>query len=236
MAPALLRFETLPSTMEAAHREAAAGAPHGTAVVARVQEEGRGTRGRSWASAPGGLWLSVIARPHHTEALEGLSLKVGVALAAALELHCPMLPSVGIKWPNDLVVDGRKLAGILCEARWLGTTCQWVIVGLGLNVRNELPAELAGQAARLCTWDPAADEEALAEPLAGVIALAARDAGPLSPGELAAFARRDILAGTGIESPVRGIAEGITPAGALRVRTEAGPTREILAGVVPARR
>ncbi|HEY8061655.1 MAG TPA: biotin--[acetyl-CoA-carboxylase] ligase [Gemmatimonadales bacterium] len=232
MPPDLIRVAELPSTMEAAHALAQDGAPHGTAVVAGRQTLGRGTRGRAWSSGPGGLWLSVIARPSRTDALEALSLRVGLATAAALELACPVLPRLGLKWPNDLQVDGRKLAGILCDARWGGGQCQWVVIGLGVNVRNAIPAELRSVAVGIGTWDPTVDPDALATPVAAAVAMAAREAGPLTSRELRAYALRDVLAGARVSEPVAGTAQGITAAGALRVRTDTGPTREVLAGVV----
>lgn len=235
MPPELIRFTELASTMETAHARAQDGAMHGTAVVAARQTLGRGTRGRAWSSETGGLWLSVIARPSRTDALEALSLRVGLATAAVLELLCPALPRLGLKWPNDIVIGGRKLAGILCEARWGNGHCQWIVVGLGINVRNQVPAELDGVAAAIQSWDPAADPTALAEPVAAAVALAARGAGPLTPAELQAYALRDALAGARVTEPVAGTAEGITDAGALRVRTDAGPVREVLAGVVAVR-
>ena len=232
MPPELIRFAELASTMETAHARAQDGAVHGTAVVAARQTLGRGTRGRAWSSDLGGLWMSVIARPSRTDALEALSLRVGLATAAVLELTCPALPRLGLKWPNDIVIDGRKLAGILCEARWGSGHCLWIVVGLGINVRNRVPADLERVAAAIRSWDPAVGPEALAAPVAAAVALAAREAGPLTTRELQAYALRDVLAGAQVTEPLAGTAEGITEAGALRVRTDAGPVREVLAGVV----
>src|SRR4051812_15930891 len=102
MPPEIIRFAEVASTMELAHARAQEGAEHGTAIVAARQTGGRGTRGRIWSSEPGGLWLSVVARPTRSDALEALSLRVGLATAAVLELTCPTLPRLGIKWPNDI--------------------------------------------------------------------------------------------------------------------------------------
>lgn len=232
MAPDLIRLGDVPSTMEEAHRLAQRGAPHGTAVVAERQTAGRGTRGRSWASGRGGLWLSVVARPTRTDALEALSLRVGLATAAALELACPALPPLRVKWPNDIIIDGRKLAGILCEARWGGHQCQWIVIGLGINVCNAIPEDLSARASRLADWDPSAAPATLAPGIVAAVALAAREAGPLDHTERRAYALRDALSGVRITEPADGTAEGITATGALRIRTDAGPVREMLAGVV----
>ncbi|MEP6591063.1 MAG: biotin--[acetyl-CoA-carboxylase] ligase [Gemmatimonadota bacterium] len=229
---AIIRLDELPSTMEAAHARAAQGAVHGTTVVAAQQLSARGTRGRFWSAGRGGLWLSMVARPSRTDALATLSLRVGLALASLLERTLPSLPAVGVKWPNDLMIDGRKVAGILSEARWFGNVCQWVVVGLGLNVANSLPDALAQDATRLVDWVPSTSLEALLPAVVGAMADATREAGPLTIGELNAFAARDFLTGRRVVEPITGTADGITPAGALRVRSDAGPVREVLGGVV----
>ncbi len=218
--------------MEVAHAEAGRSAPHGTAVVAVRQTAGRGTRGRLWSAERGGLWLSLVARPGRTEAPEALSLRIGLALAQLLEGLVPGLPTVGVKWPNDLMIGERKLAGVLSEARWAGTSLQWVVVGIGLNVSNPLPRELAGQATRLLDWDPSVTVDPLVAPVVACVSEATRDAGPLTTAELNAFAVRDVLTGRRMRAPVIGTADGITPTGALRVRSDSGPVHEILGGVV----
>jgi BirA family biotin operon repressor/biotin-[acetyl-CoA-carboxylase] ligase len=155
-------------------------------------------------------------------------------VAAALELAAPGLPRLELKWPNDVVIDGRKLAGILCEARWGGGRCQWVVIGLGVNVRNVIPPELAATAVALRAWDPSSEPDRLAAPVAAAVALASREAGPLSDAELRAFTLRDALSGAQVVEPFAGTADGITPGGALRIRTESGVVRDVLAGVVVA--
>ena len=175
----------------------------------------------------------MIARPSRTDALEALSLRVGLATAAALELACPALPRLGLKWPNDLMVDGRKLAGILCEARWGGGQCQWVVIGLGVNVRNAIPPDLrSGRGRASAPGTRRSTRRHSPRQWRPPLRLAAREAGPLTPRELRAYALRDVLAGARVSEPVAGTAEGITAAGALRVRTDTGPMREVLAGVV----
>lgn len=222
----------VPSTMEAAHAQAQLGAPHGTAIVAARQSAGRGTRGRQWSAELGGLWLSLVARPTRTDALEALSLRIGLALATLLERQFPALPPIALKWPNDLMLGDLKLAGVLCEARWTGPLCQWVVIGVGLNVCNPLADALTIGATRLADWVPGADPVTLAGPCIAAISEAARAAGPLSAPELNGFAARDYLTGRRLNDPLAGTADGITAAGALRVRTDLGPVREILGGVV----
>ena len=232
MAPEVIRVINAPSTMDLAHAQAQLGVPHGTAIIAEQQSAGRGTRGRQWSAGLGGLWLSVVTRPDRIDALEALSLRIGLALAALLEREFPSLPAIALKWPNDLMLGEGKLAGILCEARWSGGTCQWVVIGLGLNVANPLTDALTGSATRLADWVQGADPVRLAGPCVATISEAARAAGPLSAAELNAFAARDYLTGRRVTDPVAGTAAGITAAGALRVHTDLGPVREILGGVV----
>lgn len=181
--------DRLPSTMDAAHRLAEQGAPHGTAVAAREQTAGRGRRGRAWDSARGGLWLSVIGRPAVATGMEHLSLRVGLALAEALEREAGGRFRIAIKRPNDLLVAGRKLAGILCEARWEGPVPAWVVVGLGLNVANPLPPDLP--ATSLAALGIEASVDTLAGPVARAMAEATLVAGPLSADEEGRIAARE---------------------------------------------
>lgn len=218
--------------MELAHEAAAAGAPHGTAFVAARQQAGRGARGRVWASERGGLWCSIVARPPRADAFAALSLRVGLAVAEALESILPSLPGLQLKWPNDLLAEGRKLAGILCEASWSGADCRWVVVGLGVNVRNPLPAALAGQVARCDEWAREAEVELLVPGVLAAVTRVAANAGPLDDRELAAFLRRDALAGRRVREPIPGVASGVAPDGSLLVRDPAGHPRAVLAGLV----
>ncbi|HPC82037.1 MAG TPA: biotin--[acetyl-CoA-carboxylase] ligase [Thermoanaerobaculaceae bacterium] len=102
-----------------------------TVLMAGWQAAGHGSGGKSWVSPAGGLYVTWLAWLP-VEALAVLPLAVGVAAATAAEALVPGL-SVGLKWPNDLVVDGRKLGGMLCHARSGGDRC-WVRAGLGINV------------------------------------------------------------------------------------------------------
>lgn len=132
------------STNDEALRLAALGAPEGQLVIAGVQTAGRGRRGRSWLAAPGeSLLCSLVLRP--TVAREQVPLLAnlaGVALAAALTSQG--IGGVNTKWPNDVLVGGRKVAGLLLERTASGA----VVVGVGLNVSG-CPTELSGQATSL---------------------------------------------------------------------------------------
>ena len=229
--PPIHRFERLLSTQDELHRLAAAGAPAGTVVVAVEQEAGRGSRGRHWASPPGGLWLSFLCRPPQAIGIEVLSLKVGLAAAEALG-QFGGLPRIGLKWPNDLMVRDRKVGGILGEARWQGDSLAWVAVGLGLNVQNALPTAVRTPAGRLADWRPGLEPDHLLPALlAGLAPLAEVGAG-LSAADLAAFDKRDWLAGRELSGPVRGRAAGIAADGSLRVTLPEGGTVVISSGSI----
>ncbi len=228
----LTRVDSVESTMELAHAAALAGAPHGTAYVAARQDGARGSRGRAWASERGGLWLSVVARPARTDAFAALSLRVGLAIADAIEATWPTMPTLQVKWPNDVQAEGRKVAGVLCEASWSGSACRWVVVGVGVNVGNPLPAALAGVAARCDEWVPGADPATLLDRVLPAVTRVAGYAGPLTDAELASFLRRDALTGRRVRAPVSGVVIGIAPDGALLVRDPGGHARPVLAGLV----
>src|SRR4051812_40804958 len=126
------------STNERARALAAAGAPHGTLVTADEQQAGRGRQGRAWSAPPrSAVLMSVVLR----------ELSATLPLAAAVAV-CEALPvDARIKWPNDVWIDGRKVAGILVEAR---PQEGWAVLGIGLNVATmEFPAELAEMATSL---------------------------------------------------------------------------------------
>jgi len=127
---------TLPSTNEEAMRLAAVGAAEGTVVIAEEQTAGRGRRGRGWTSPAGGVWLSVVLRPAlPVGGLPLIGLAAAVAAARAIQSAAGLRAKV--KWPNDVLVGGAKVAGILTEA---GPAAAWTVLGIGLNAN--VPAAL----------------------------------------------------------------------------------------------
>jgi BirA family transcriptional regulator, biotin operon repressor / biotin---[acetyl-CoA-carboxylase] ligase len=233
--PAVLhRVDSVGSTQDLIHQFAARGDPAGTAVLAGVQTEGRGRRGRPWVSPEGGLWLSVLCRPQAATATEVLGLRAALAVARVVEASAPHL-AIALKWPNDLMLSGRKLGGILCEARWQGEAPAWVAVGIGLNVGNPIPGDLADRAVALAAHAPGVMAAALAPAAVAAVLAASRIDQGLSPAETAALAQRDWLLGRRISEPVPGIADGITGEGLLRVRRETGPPMLVRSGTVVVR-
>lgn len=226
--PRLHYFDRVTSTMDVLHELAAAGAGEGTAVLAGEQLEGRGSRGRSWHSPPGGLWLSVLFRPPVIEGLEVMSLRAGLAVAEAVEAL--IQKPLQLKWPNDLVLDGRKVGGVLCEARWQGETLGWIAVGVGMNIRNRVPEELSSVAVSLAAFRPDVSPETLAQPVVESLRQLDPGAGQLSDSELRRFARRDWLRGRAIVEPVAGTLAGLRPDGALLVRTTLGAEVPVRSG------
>ena len=136
-------FEELPSTNDLAKELGSKNAPEGSLVVAECQTRGRGRLGREWDSPPGvGLYVSLILRPPLPPSeLPQITLTAAVAVVRALRKSTGVAP--GIKWPNDLLVDGKKLGGILTEMETESDQIRYLVVGLGLNVNNrEFPPPL----------------------------------------------------------------------------------------------
>jgi BirA family biotin operon repressor/biotin-[acetyl-CoA-carboxylase] ligase len=217
-------FRTLSSSLDAIHDVAAQGAPAGTVVVAEEQTAGRGRDGRTWRSPAGGVWLGMLLRPP-VPVLGALSLRVGLVLADVVDdLIGRDASRTRLKWPNDVLVDDRKIAGILCEGRWQGDALQWLGVGVGMNVANDIPAELAGRAIALRELLPEVRRLDVLDRLVPALLPLTTHHAPLTESECMAFARRDWLRGRQIRTPISGRAVGIRPDGALLVDTGAGTT------------
>jgi BirA family biotin operon repressor/biotin-[acetyl-CoA-carboxylase] ligase len=132
--------ESVGSTNDLLKERAQAGAPEGSVFIAEEQTSGKGRHGRSWHSPKGGAWFSVLLRPHLAVAdagCVGVSLAIGLAEALRKSYQLP----IGVKWPNDLWLNGRKIAGILVELASRGEKIEWMVAGIGLNVNNALPSE-----------------------------------------------------------------------------------------------
>lgn len=127
-------LKTVVSTQEEAKQLAEAGAPEGTAVIAEEQTGGRGRMGRVWHSPPGkGIWMSVVLRPNlPILSTPQLTLLAGVAVCRAIRRTTGV--DAGIKWPNDLLVSGRKVCGILLESSISEGQLQYCIAGIGIDV------------------------------------------------------------------------------------------------------
>ncbi|MBN2984275.1 MULTISPECIES: biotin--[acetyl-CoA-carboxylase] ligase [Cohnella] len=145
-------LESVHSTQDVMRKLAEEGAPEGTLVIAEQQTAGRGRMGRSWVSPAGkGIWMSLLLRPRlPMQATPQLTLLAAVALSRAISAVVPL--SIGIKWPNDLLVDGRKISGILLESATEDERVRYIVVGIGVSVnleREDYPEEVAGKAVSL---------------------------------------------------------------------------------------
>jgi BirA family biotin operon repressor/biotin-[acetyl-CoA-carboxylase] ligase len=142
-------------------------------------------------------------------------------------------PRARLKWPNDVLIDDRKVAGVLCEARWSGGAPQWLAMGIGLNVENAIPREIADRAIALRDVLPDVRlDDVLDRLIPPLLPLTAHHA-PLTEYECAAFDRRDWLRGRALRAPVMGRAAGIRDDGALLVdNVGAGATNVVRDGHV----
>lgn len=146
----LLSFDRLDSTNIRAKQEAENGAAEGTLVIADMQTAGRGRRGRSWNSPAGcNLYFTLILRPCCApDKASGVTLLMALAVAESIRTGCGV--KAQIKWPNDIVVNGRKVCGILTEMSAEPGKIHYVVIGVGINVGlQEFPPELAETAASL---------------------------------------------------------------------------------------
>ncbi len=230
--PRLEVHQRIGSTNDRARELAEMGADPFTTVIAEEQSAGRGRDGRRWESPPGsGLWMSVVAPDTDASGLLLVPLRVGLAVCRAVERAAPGVRP-GIKWPNDVQIEGRKLSGILCEA---GSGA--VVIGVGINVRQRaLSPGLSPIAVALEeVTDGPVDRAALAgRVLSELKELVAQ--GPVALDEALGreLAERDVLCGRRVAAGVggTGVARGIDRDGALLVEIRPGDIRHVVAGHV----
>ena len=224
------------STNTRARELAAAGAPGGTVITAAEQTAGRGRQGRTWTAPPGkALLYSALLRPLNDRHLM-LPLAVPLAVCEVAEALRPGL-ECGVKWPNDVLVAGRKLAGILIEAR---PQDGWAVIGVGLNLRiapDEFPPELRDTATSIWPDTPGAvpfarhadirnSSGVLSERLGAWVEASADEV-------LAAWRERDALVGREIAwEGGSGVADGVDERGFLLVRLADGDRVALGAGEV----
>jgi BirA family biotin operon repressor/biotin-[acetyl-CoA-carboxylase] ligase len=228
-----VRMET-DSTNDDAREALERGAPDGHVVVADQQRRGRGARGRRWDSPAGtDLYLSIVARvPLELSKLPPLTLAVGLGLARAAETLAPHT-DVAVKWPNDLLIDGLKCAGVLVEASARGTIVEGVVIGIGLDVnRVAFEEELADLATSLRLATGLVQDRATV--LARVLDHVEEEVDRfVEHGVSALIPRIDAklaLRGSRVRcDEVEGVVLGLAPTGALRLETATG-IRDVVAG------
>jgi len=226
------RHRVLPSTMDAASSLAHDGAGHGVVVVAEEQTAGRGRRGTQWVSPPGaGIYLSFVARPRSSSTTSLITLAAGVGVREGIQAATGL--AADLKWPNDLIVGKRKLAGILAEGLAIGTPDQAVIIGVGINIQAAAyPPDVEARATSLESelGRPVDGDEVLDGVLNGLWdRLALLDQNPSDILQAWRAASPSAI-GTRVEWEGRhGITAGIDDNGALLVKTGTGIER-IIAG------
>jgi BirA family biotin operon repressor/biotin-[acetyl-CoA-carboxylase] ligase len=210
-------------------------------VLSEAQLRGRGRGGKSWFSPPGqGLLFSLLVRSRGTEWDALLPLRAGMAAAQAVddllsEAGWEVDASMGLKWPNDLVLKDRKVGGILCEK----TGQHWVVLGMGVNVHqssSEFPPDLEGIADSLegVSGARVARSRLMGGIMGGLREWLSRDGSLLEDEELLGYKKRDALQGHRVNSELEGIgiAQGITDKGSLRLELPWGGFVEVRAGSV----
>ncbi len=226
-----LVVDEVTSTLDLIHDMAGRGAPAGTVIVADQQTAGRGRLSRRWASpANRGTWLGYLVRPEHP--LEGgvLAIRVGLAI---LDMLAGFRVRAFIKWPNDILVRNRKLAGVLCEVRSHSKSSMWVAVGIGINVHAPVEPELDELAIALDEVAPEINRVKVLEKLVPRLQLLSHERS-LTEREQEQYLAHDWLNGMQLTEPLPGSACGIDGDGALLVCTEQGVERVVGGSVVTA--
>jgi BirA family biotin operon repressor/biotin-[acetyl-CoA-carboxylase] ligase len=230
-------FPSVTSTMDVAQELAGRELRRALVVVAHEQTNGRGRRGRAWSSPPGaGLYISFALHPHapsgRPDARSLLTLAAGVAVRMAIESATGLTPE--LKWPNDVMIGRRKLAGILAEASGVGTADGTIVLGIGINVltashpddvairATSLEAEIGRRVDRALVLEEvlvAVSDvyDGLQQGKSGDILRQWRAAAPSAEGAVVEWNAHDGLH--------RGTTEGIDDDGALLVRTSSGLER-----------
>lgn len=241
------------STNDDALAAARAGAPHGSLFVTDDQRRGRGRRGNVWWMTPGAsLTFSVVLRPRvPPERSALLSLASGLAVRAAVA-HLlgqrALGASLSVKWPNDVLAGGKKLAGVLVESQLQGSTLAAAVVGIGLNLGSvQLPSELQSRAISLAELEAheramhetGFEREVLVAEILGGLAERLRSLEARAAGESVTFPlveelrRYDALSGLRVTvGGVTGIASGLDDRGNLLVRDALGVLHPITSGHV----
>ncbi len=237
-------YEETGSTNIDAKRLGEEGAAHGTIVVADKQNAGRGRRGRAWQSPAGkDIYFTILLRPSfEPDKASGLTLVMALSVAQAVERKCSL--KAGIKWPNDVVLNGKKICGILTEMNMETDYIQHVVIGVGINVNlDEMPEEIS-QTATSILWE-SGEKTARAELLQEVLARFEENYGMYEKESDLSYMLEEYnsyLVNVGKQVKVldpkgefEGIARGINASGELLIETPDGKVAEVYAGEVSVR-
>lgn len=235
----IVYFEETDSTNRQARMLAREGAKHGTLVIADTQNAGRGRRGRGWISPAGeGIFMSLILRPQMPPSeVAKLSLTLALAVARAIGRETGL--DARIKWPNDIVIDGRKICGLLLEMDATAQKVDSIVAGVGINVHQRgFDAEIAHTASSLDLLagrrvSRSAVVRAFLEEFERAMALSDEAMMDAYRARSATIGQRvQVIA---LDGTYTGTAQGITQSGSLLVETDAGEVREVLAADVSVR-
>ncbi len=236
----IIRLGTVDSTNTYAMGLAEKGAEHGTVVVAENQTKGRGRLGRTWASPPGGnIYMSVILRPS-IQLREGtlLTIIAGIACCRALK-DISGLP-VEIRWPNDLIISGKKVGGILTEIKASAGNIVFAVMGIGINVNSsaeDFPPDVKGTATSI--RDETAKEHSIDVLIAGILRELQRCSDILAEGGkeliLDEWRKSTTMLGKTVKAvlaseTLTGVAEDVDEQGMLILRLPSGLLKKINAG------
>ncbi len=243
-------FEQIDSTSNALKKPAERGRPEGMVAIADEQTAGRGRLDRTWEAPPGtSLLSSILFRPAFLPPDKAQQLTMICALAAVEAIQTQTGVQVGIKWPNDLMYEGRKLAGVLTDLSFAADRIEWAIVGMGLNVNILFDTEAKSLDDRLLARDAISLQMITGRPaprlplfrayLRGVDARYADLRRGVSP--VADWAARLITLNRPVKvttpaGPISGLAAGLDETGALLVQRDNGQVSRVLAGDVTLRR
>ena len=239
----VLRFDSVSSTNDVAKELAASGAIEGVCVIAREQTAGRGRQGRSWSSPPGeGLYLSLILRPNVAIAASAI-ITLAAAGAVAETLRLDFQTAADIKWPNDVLVRGRKICGVLVEAAIESDRLQYAVMGIGVNIAQRyFPEQIgAGATSLLLETGREIPPEDFAESLLPRLepwyaeAISRPHHVIAKWEELSSSARDCRVCVKSSDGEVEGVTRGLSASGALIVELAAGERREIVSGEVKVR-
>jgi len=233
-------FPEIASTNTLAMEMATAGAPEGTVVIAERQTAGKGRLGRKWISPKGNLYLSVILRPHvpmHRAPL--VTLMGAVAVASAIRTTCNL--KAGIKWPNDILLSGKKVCGLLTEMSAEQDRIRHLVLGIGVDVNmdpEELPAGIQGLATTLAREAGAAiNRTALLQQVLRDLELWYRAFLENHSAIINEWGAMNVTVGNrvavgGAGEVLEGLAQGIDHEGRLLLRLDDGTIRTVAAGDV----
>lgn len=239
----ILLYETLDSTNSQARNLASLGAAEGVCVVARQQTSGRGRLGRHWSSPAGlGLYCSIILRPK-VELPRAVFITLAAAIAVAETLIQDFHTAADIKYPNDILVNGKKICGILVESSITETRLEYAILGIGVNVAQpSFPDELKSLATSLrLASNIDITPDSFLEPL--LVRLSRWYQQSLIDSSLiidrwqalSSYARDAKIRVIANDSIIQGTTRGLNATGALRVELDDGQIREIVSGDISIR-